>query len=240
MFMHQFLGRKLTRQSALTREEIADLEALPIQLKELAADESVVLDGSRPTSCCAVSKGFLYRSKVTGDGGRQILSFHIPGDIPDLQSLFLPVMDYDLRALKGAIVGLIDHDAIKNLLDRRPRLVSALWRDTLIDSAAFRDWILNVGKRSAEQRVTHLIAELRARLANVNLLHDETFEFPATQADVADAVGLTSVHVNRVLKELRNAEVLEWARGDVKVLNVEKLHQIARFDPLYLHNTPNT
>ena len=231
----QPLVRKLRKHAELDEADIAAIAALPIDVKHLAPHATIVIEGDRPTQCCLVIEGFAIRSKTTDGGKRQILSVHIPGDIPDLQSLFLPVMEHDLKALSACTVGLIPHEALRALIRARPSVAEALWRETLIDAAIFREWIVNVGRRSASRRLAHFLLEMRQRLEPVGLARDGQFELPMTQADLADTLGLTPVHINRVMKTLRRDGVLEFRKFVVTLSDAEELTDLSDFDDLYLH-----
>ena len=181
--------------------------------------------------------GFICRSKTTDAGKRQILSIHISGDIPDLQSLHLHVMDHDMTTLSRCTVGFIGHEALRALTRERPIVAEALWRETLIDAAVFREWIVNVGRRAAVSRLAHLLAEIGTRLQVMHLSEGDRFELPMTQLDIADALGLTPVHVNRVVQELRRAGLLELRKHAVSLPDLPRLKQLGDFDDLYLHQS---
>jgi CRP-like cAMP-binding protein len=150
-----------------------------------------------------VVEGFACSYKHSHEGKRQIMFFYIPGDIPDLQSLHLEVMDHNIGTLTPTKAAFIPHAALHDLIQRHPGLAAAFWRDTLIDGAIFREWVINVGRRDAYARLAHLLCELVARLSAVGLVTDWSFLLPVTQAELGDATGLSTVHVNRVLQELR-------------------------------------
>lgn len=231
------LIRRIRTDSALEAADIDALARLPILKKELPAHIAIAREGDRPTQCCLLVEGFACRSKTTEAGKRQILSIHVAGDILDLQSLHLQVMDHDLTTLSRSQVGFISHDALRSINRERPAIAAALWRETLIEAAAFREWIVNVGRRPAIHRMAHLMAETSARLEAVGLSAQGRFELPMTQLDLADALGLTPVHVNRVLQELRRSGVLELRKSSVVVLDAVQLKKIGGFDDLYLHQT---
>jgi CRP-like cAMP-binding protein len=231
--------RKLRNNTNLGDDDIDRLRALPIYIRELPANKAIVLEGDRPGQCCLMIQGFSVRSKTTDVGKRQILSIHIPGDVPDLQSLHIHVMDHDFKTLTRCIVGFISHEPLRALTRSRPLIAEALWRETLIDAAIFREWIVNVGRRPATTRLAHLMLEVRHRLAVVGRAGDgRGFELPMTQSDIADAIGLTPVHVNRTLKALREAGLMELHRQVVMIKNEELLLQMADFDNRYLHQNP--
>jgi len=173
--------------------------------------------------------------QVTAEGKRQITAFHIPGDIPDLQSLHLEVLDTSLGTLSRCKVGFIQHEALQELCDRHPRIANAMWRETLIDAAIFRDWTANIGRREAYGRIAHILCELIVRLEAVGLTQDHTAQIPITQNEFADATGLSSVHVNRVLQALRADGLIVLRGNTLQVPDWEKLKKAGDFDPTYLH-----
>ncbi|HEU0146525.1 MAG TPA: Crp/Fnr family transcriptional regulator, partial [Bradyrhizobium sp.] len=188
--------------------------------------------------CCLIGEGFAFRSKTTFDGQRQVLSLHIPGEIPDLQSIHLKLMDHDLVTLTPCTLGFISHEEMRPLTRRRPNVAAALWRETLIDAAIFREWVVNLGRRSATTRMLHLLAELYYRLEAIGQARDGMFEFPITQTQLADCLGLSTVHVNRVLQELRKQDLVKVNRSEFQLLKLEELRDLAGFDPAYLHQDP--
>lgn len=231
------LVRKLRTSTALDEDDFRAVERLPIVTKELPPHTAIVREGERPTQCCLLVDGFACRSKTTDAGKRQILSVHIPGDVPDLQSLHLHVMDHDLTTLSRSTVGFISHEALRAITRERPMVAEALWRDTLIDAAVFREWIVNVGRRAAVNRLAHLLAEIGRRLQTVGLAADHKYELPMTQLDLADALGLTPVHINRVVQTLRRDGLLELRKHSVSLPDLPRLKKLADFDDLYLHQS---
>lgn len=229
------LLRKLALSTSLNTDDVKALERLPMIVKEVGAHSAIVREGERPVQCCLVIDGFSCRSKTTDAGKRQILSIHIPGEIPDLQSLHLHIMDHDLTTLCRSVVGFISHEALRALTRERPLIAETLWRETLIDAAVFREWIVNVGRRSAVVRLAHLLAEIGSRLQNTGLAAGDRFELPMTQLDLADALGLTPVHVNRVVQELRHGGLLELRKHSVFLPDLPRLKELGDFDDLYLH-----
>lgn len=233
------LIKRLRKYDAISEEDLETIRALPITVKDYPAERPVVRDGQRATECCLIIEGFCIRSKSLADGKRQILSIHIPGEIPDLMSLFLHVMDHDLSTLTPCKLGLINHEALRKLHRRRPNVAEMFWRDTLIDAAMFREWIVNVGQRPAPARLAHVMMELRERLRVIGShLEGDGFEMPLTQEEIGDALGITGVHVNRVIRQLREDGVVELQRGRVTVLDERKFVELADFDDRYLHLSP--
>jgi CRP-like cAMP-binding protein len=233
------LLRRLTVVSGLDEPDIAAIRALPVAVRHWEAGRVIVADGERPTNCCLVVEGFCVRSKTTASGQRQILSIHIPGEIPDLQSLHLHRMDHDLISLVPSTLGFISHTTVRALTRASPNVTEALWRDTLIDSAIFREWIVNVGQRPAANRLAHTVVELRRRLAITGRGAGDTFEMPLTQEQISEALGITPVHANRIIKQLRDDGIVDISRGRVVVLDEAKLAELAHFDDRYLHLDPS-
>lgn len=219
-------------------QDVEAVRSLPIAVKHYQPGQVIARDGDRPTECCLISKGFCVRSKTTSNGRRQILSIHIPGEIPDLQSLHLHVLDHDLTTLTECALGFISHASLREVTRRKPNVAEILWRDTLIDAAMFRDWIVNVGQRQAPSRLAHIIVELRERLKVIGQVQGDRFEMPLTQEQIGEAMGITPVHANRIVKQLRDDNVLEFHRGGVRVIDEQKLLELADFDGLYLHQRP--
>lgn len=232
------LIRRLRISSGISEDDVNEIEALPIVVRQFSAETPVVRDGERATDCCLIADGFCVRSKTIASGKRQILSIHIPGEIPDLMSLFLHVMDHDLVTLTPATLGFINHETLRKLHRRRPVLAEMFWRDTLIDAAMFREWIVNVGQRPAPARLAHVMIELRERLRLIDRVDGNDFEMPLTQEQIGEALGITAVHANRVIRQLRQDGIVEFNRGRVTVLNEPKFLELADFDGRYLHQSP--
>ncbi|UGX99189.1 Crp/Fnr family transcriptional regulator [Bradyrhizobium barranii subsp. barranii] len=232
------LVRRLRTSSGISDDDVKEIEALPIAVRQYSAEAPVVRDGERATDCCLIADGFCARSKTIASGKRQILSIHIPGEIPDLMSLFLHVMDHDLSTLTPCTLGFIRHETLRKLHQRSPSVAELFWRDTLIDSAMFREWIVNVGQRPAPARLAHVMIELRERLRVIERLDGNSFEMPLTQEQIGEALGITAVHANRVIKQLRQEGIVELHRGRVTVLDERKFLELADFDGRYLHQSP--
>jgi len=228
----EMMIRKLRQHSELPNEDVQALRSIVTPVKNLPQDTPIIREGQLSTQCCVILSGFAYRSKVLQDGKRQILSFHIAGDIPDLHGLPLKRMDHDLTTLSATRLGFIDHDALERILSTRPALARALWRESLVDAALFRQWIVNLGARSASGRMAYLIAELRQRLGAMDMVANEQFDFPITQSKLADALGLSIVHVNRVLQAFRAQGILDVRRRTVTLGDLEKIVQLGGFDSL--------
>jgi CRP-like cAMP-binding protein len=232
---HHHLIRKLESVSGLTEEEKRALMALPFLAREFPADQDVVTIGDRPSECCVIIKGWACRYKVTPTGGRQIMSLHIPGDMPDLQSLFLRKMDHSVAAMTPITVAFIPHRDVHDLIRRYDGIAAALWRDALVDAAIFREWMVGIGRRSAHQRIAHLFCEMAVKLEEVGLNDGRTYPWPVTQVEISDALGLSDVHVNRVIRDLRSDGLVEIRRGSFVMNDPDGLKTRGQFDPAYLH-----
>jgi CRP-like cAMP-binding protein len=226
---------KLESIADLTNDERQALLALPMRVQDYEADQDIVREADRPSQCCLLLDGFMIRFKFTEKGKRQIFAVHTPGDLPDLQSLHLKTMDHSLGTVTPCKLAFIPHEAMGALTLAHPRLGHILWRDTLIDAAIFREWMLGIGRRSAKTRIAHLLCEVFTRLKAVGLVKDDAAFMPITQAEVGDSLGLSTVHVNRMLQELRADGLFTWDAGMFVVRDWERLKEAAEFDAAYLH-----
>jgi CRP-like cAMP-binding protein len=229
------LLRKLESVASLSAEEKAAILNLPVTVRQMRADHDIVRERDRPTQSCLVLDGWLCRYKILESGARQIFSFHIAGDIPDLQSLHLRTMDHNLGTLVQSTVAFIQHESVKNLAKDFPHICNVLWRDTLIDAAIFREWMVGMGRRDAPSRIAHVLCELFIKLQAVGLTKDHSCHFPITQSVIGDALGLSTVHVNRSLMELRGKGLIKLEKQVLTILKRDELRGEGGFDPLYLH-----
>jgi CRP-like cAMP-binding protein len=235
---HQSLNqliRKLESVTTLSEDERKTILELPVRVRDLRADEDIVREGDRPSQCCLLAEGFLCRYKTLPNGNRTIMAFYVRGEIPDVHSLHIDVMDDSLGSVGPSKVALIAHDAMKQLIHRHPGIGDAFWRDTLIDAAIFREWIVNVGSREAYSRIAHLICEIFLKLKAVGLTNGTSFGFPITQSKLGEATGLSTVHVNRSVQALRADGLIVLERGRCTISDLERLKEAAMFDPTYLH-----
>jgi CRP-like cAMP-binding protein len=234
----QGLERVLARLESRISLEHADREAiraLPLTRRTLEAASYLVREGEPPETCAILLRGFAYRHKVTGDGARQILSVHMPGEFLDLQNSFLLVADHNVQALTRCEVATLPVPALRALAEEHPRLALAMWIDTLVDAAVFREWIVNVGQRDATSRIAHLLCEFALRLHAAGMAEERAYELPMTQEQIADAVGLTPVHVNRVLQTLGRTNLIHRDKRSVAILDWDALRDVGDFNSRYLH-----
>lgn len=229
------LLRKLESIATLSDEDRQVIESLPARIRTLRSGQDVMREGDTPSQCCLIVDGWICRYKMLDEGRRQIFSFHIPGDMPDVQSLHLQTMDHSLSTVTDATVAFIPHENIRDLMLRFPRLGALLWRDTLIDAAIFREWMAGIGRKSAFGRIGHLFCEMYAKLEAVGLASDHRFSLPVTQGGLADALGLTTVHVNRTLQEMRRQGLITLRDNTLVVHAWDELVRSSEFDPTYLH-----
>ncbi|MCJ2017085.1 Crp/Fnr family transcriptional regulator [Methylobacterium sp. E-065] len=229
------LIRKLESVTRLSDEERHAIEALPVRVRTLSARQDIAREGDLATQCCLILEGWAYRYKLLSEGRRQIFSFHIAGDIPDLQSLHIPLMDHNLGTMTQATVAFIPHESMHDLTARFPSIAAKLWRDTLIDAAIFREWLIAMGRRPAFEHLAHLFCELYLKQEAVGLAGDHRCSLPITQVDLADATGMTGVHINRVLKEMRGRGLITLHRQTLVVKAWDELIRASEFDGKYLH-----
>ncbi len=229
------LIRKLELLGPLSQEERRTLEGFPLDAWQVGADQNLVRAGERPSDCKLVVSGFACRHKLLEDGRRQIVSFHVPGDILDLAGLLLGSVDHGISTLTQAGIVSIPHATLLGWVECHPNLGRLLWRDTMIDASVYQEWVVNVGRRPARMRVAHLLCELVARLRAAGLTRGHSCLLPITYAEVADATGLTAVHVNRVLQDLHADGLVEIGSGALVVPDWKGLTRAGSFDPAYLH-----
>jgi len=229
------LIRKLGRLATLDPEEREILAALPYRLEAVPAGTLLVSEGNVVSQCCMLVEGYACRHKTSAEGKRQIVSFHVAGDILDIQHLMLERADHNVETVTAAQVAWVATEKLKTLALERPNIGEALWRDALIDASVFREWVLNVGRRDAKTRIAHMLCEFGARAIAAGVATADQILLPLTQEQIADATGLTAVHVNRMLRYLREAGALSVVPRGVCIEDFELLKSISSFDPTYLH-----
>ncbi len=227
--------RKLMKRSELEPRDIAALEALPCRMIASDAGTYLVREGDKPKDCLVLLSGFVYRSKITGEGARQILAVHLSGDLIDLESGLLNAADYSLQALTCIEGAYIPHQALLEVAEEHPAIGRALWRETLVDGAIYREWILNVGRRNSRQRISHLLCELALRQEAAGLCDGPNYAWPMTQEQIGDATGLTSVHVNRTIQSMRSDGLISITNRSVTINDWHGLSVAGDFRRAYLH-----
>ena len=229
---------KLSHNHGLSDGDRAELGRLPLHEVVIAIGQDVVRAGDQADHCAVILEGLAFGYKMTGDGKRQILCLHLAGDMPDLQSLRFGRTDTGVGAVTGCRVGYMPYAALREICSRSPGLMEVLWRETLVQAAIVREWLLNVGRRDALARLAHLMCEMVFRQRAAGLTSDFSCSFPLTQTSLADALGLSMVHVNRTLQKLRADKLVEWNGRRLTVLDWRRLCVVADFDPAYLHFGP--
>ena len=208
---------------------------LPHTLVRLEPNTYLIREGARVTTCPVLISGFTFRQKLTVFGTRQIVSVQIPGDLIDMQNLFLPVSDHNVQALTAITVAQVKMEALQELVLHRPEIARAIWANALVEASIYREWIVNTGRRDARTRVAHFICEFALRLKVAGLSEGYDFELPMTQEHLADATGLTPVHVNRVLRSLSTDGLIEREKRFIRIAKWDELAREADFTDRYLH-----
>lgn len=225
----------LDRFHELAGADRAAINALPLRTDTIAANQLLVREGERPESCCMLLEGYACRYKTTSGGQRQIVSFHIPGDLLDAQHLELDRADHNVQTITPAKVAWVSKRDIEELLDEHPAIRKAIMRSVFVDASIFREWVLNVGRREAIARVAHLLCEFAARREAAELGTPDHFKLPMSQEEIGDATGLTPVHVNRMLQTLGAQGIIRRNRREVWIVDWDGLRKTADFDSTYLH-----
>ena len=229
------LVNKLRLRTRLDRGDRDALLALPYTPRSLKAAQYIVWEGDRPQQACLLLSGFAIRHKIVAGGRRQILSVHMAGDLIDLHNSLLRVADHNVQMLTAGEVALMPLEAVLEISRARAAVGTALWYETLVDGSIFREWIANVGRRDARTRIAHLLCEVALRLEVAGLGSRSGYELPMTQEQLADATGLTPVHVNRTLQALGADGLINRTKRDIRVADWAALADVGDFDAKYLH-----
>jgi CRP-like cAMP-binding protein len=237
--MTNLLTRKLEALAPLSDADKRLLDVVVREARKVGPHVDLIREGEAPSDVHLILEGFACRYKVDPTGGRQIMAYLVPGDFCDLHVFILKAMDHSIGTLSPCSIVSIDRARIIELTER-PTIARALWWATLVDEATLREWVVNVGARPAEKRVAHLMCELLVRLRAVGLADGGSYELPITQTELADTVGLSAVHVNRVLQRLRALELITFTKGRLVILDVEKFNAFSGFNPNYLHLSRQT
>lgn len=229
------LIRKLENLTPLSAEDRSLLEQLSSRTRPVRARTDLIREGDSPQGAFLVMEGIACRYKLRAGGGRQIMAYLLPGDFCDLDFALLNEMDHSIGALSACQVVQISAETVQDVLLNHPAIARALRLSTLVDQATLREWLVNIGRRFAEERLAHLLCELMTRLAAVGRVSEDAYDLPLTQVDLADTVGLTSVHVNRTLKVLRKEGLIAMTGRRVRILDLPRLQALAEFKANYLH-----
>ena len=227
--------RKLEGLATLSEEDRAVLQRITAEHRVVPARTDLVREGSKPDGVFVVMDGFVCRHKYQPDGQRQIMAYLLPGDFCDLDVALLETMDHTLTTISACSVVHIRPQTIAELVEHHPRIARALRMTTLVDEATLREWLVNIGCRSALGRMAHLFCELFVRLRAVGLAAENRYAIPLTQTNLGDTTGLTTVHVNRTLQEMRRQGLIELKGGQLTILDMPRLKKVGGFKPNYLH-----
>jgi CRP-like cAMP-binding protein len=226
---------KLRARDRVTPEEERVLLDSVSEIRDIPAGRTIVRAGVNLNESNLLVQGIIARYKDLADGQRQIMELHVAGDFVDLHGFLLKRLEHHVGTLTAVRIAIFPHDRLRHITEDHPHLARMLWFSTLMDASIHREHILSVGRRSAQSRIAHLLCELYLRLEVVGLAAKGRFDLPLTQADIADVSGLTSVHVNRMLKSLRDEELLTFRGGEVIIHDWQRLQQVAEFSPDYLY-----
>jgi CRP-like cAMP-binding protein len=225
--------QKLMNLVDLSEDDVAALIDATANPRDYAARQDIIREGDRPGPVFVILEGWACRYKILPSGTRQIMAFMLPGDACDLHAGMLEEMDHSLQSITRSKIALIPGARMESLLIEHPRIANAMYKSQLIDEGTLRAWIVSMGRRSSIGRVAHLMCELYLRSGPTD--GDGEVALPISQIVLADALGMTPVHVNRVLRDLRLAGAMSLKRGALTIIDPVKLVLIAGFDENYLH-----
>jgi len=226
---------KLRARDDISAEEEQAIRGLFSQVIEVPADRTVIRHGEDLQHSLLLLSGWLARAKDLPSGQRQMAELHVAGDFADLHSFTLKRLDHDVIAVTRCRLALAPHERIREVTERFPHLGRVFWLMTNIDAAIQREWTLSLGRRTAIARMAHLFCELNVRLGLVGLAQNNSYDFPLTQVELGECLGLTSVHINRTLQELRRQRLLDLENRRITIHDLNALKQVAEFDGLYLY-----
>lgn len=232
--MRNPLIRKLEYGAELTADDREMLAAVSAGAYRVPANTDLIGEGERPDKVHLLMEGYGCRYKLLADGRRQIMALFVPGDLCDLHVQILGEMDHSIATLSDASIVDISTATVAELIGN-PRINRALWWASLVDEGTLREWLVSMGQRDSAEQMAHVFCELYVRLDSLGRVEGGSFDFPLTQEDMADLMGITQVHVNRTLMKLREAGLVDWAKGRLVVHDFDRLRQFGGFDPNYLH-----
>jgi len=227
--------KKLRVRDDISAEEESAIRAMVGEIREYRADQIIIRRGQDLKESVLLLDGWIARTKDLSDGGRQISELQFSGDFTDIHGFTLKRLDHNIATITPCRVALVPHENIRATLDRFPHLMRVYWLMTNIDAAIHREWTVSLGRRSALARMAHLFCEIRERLNVVGLAENDTYEFPLTQQELGECLGLTAVHVNRTLQELRRRGLIRVENRLVTIPDLRALKSAGEFDPYYLY-----
>jgi CRP-like cAMP-binding protein len=226
--------RRLLLRSLLSEDEQQAILALPYRQVHLGPHREIVAPRKTVDYACLLADGLLARFDEMLDGGRSITALHIPGDMSDLHSVVLPTAGWGIATLTASTILQVPHIAIREIAQKYPAIATAFWRDGSTDANVVAKWVANIGRKSTRARIAHLLCEMGWRMDAAGLGTRERYALPATQEQIGDATGVTGVHVNRVLRDLREEGVASHRNNLVEIFDLERLVAVAEFDPAFL------
>jgi CRP-like cAMP-binding protein len=229
------LVRKLEGFSHLSEAERAALEGLAWQVESVPAHSDLAFEGDKPRGVLLIMGGMAYRYRMRGNGARQILAYLVPGDMGDLDTDLFDHMDHGIATFSACKVVWIEPEALSDLRQSHPVIDRTLRMSSLVDTATLGAWVMNVGCRMAIERLAHLFCELLLRLQAVGLATENSYALPLSQGELADTTGLSDVHLNRSVQELRRRGLIHLSARTLTILDVPALMTLAEFRPDYLH-----
>jgi CRP-like cAMP-binding protein len=227
--------KKLRKRTDISSEEERAIRGIVAETRRLPSDEVIIRSGEELNSSLLLLDGWMARSKDLQSGERQVTELHIAGDFADLHGFTLKRLDHDVLTLTECTVAVVPHDRLKDLTERFPHLSRVYWYETNVDAAFHREWALSLGQRSAISRMAHLFCEIYARLDVVGRTAGNGCELPLTQRELSECLGLTVVHANRTLQELRRRGLVELENRYLRIIDRRGLEGVAEFDPAYLY-----
>ncbi|WP_134495982.1 Crp/Fnr family transcriptional regulator [Microvirga pakistanensis] len=228
------LIRKFEQFDRISDRERQLLEEIIVRQRAVSRGEDMLREGDRPTESTVLITGFAVRYSLLRNGKRQITALHVPGDFVDLHSFLVKKMDHAVMAITPCTVGMVPHETLHGISESHPHLARLLAVNIAVDGAIHRQWIVAMGRRSALEHTAHLLCELFLRLQVVGLTEGYSFKLPLTQAELGDSLGLSTVHVNRVLQDLRKENLITWRGETVVITDWPRLQEVAEFDPTFL------
>ena len=238
--MIDVLIRKLRARHEVSAEEEQALRGMRWSERRFERNQVMVRSGEELDHSMLLLSGFVVRSKLANDGSRQIVETNMAGDFIDLHGFILKRLEHEISAASRCGVAMVPHEELKRITHARPRLTRVLWFQTLVDAAIHREWMLVLGKKRSRARIAQFFCEMHSRLQLVGLANTGGYELPFSQEELADITGMTPVHLNRCLKELRDGGLVTFRNGRVELHNVEGLRRDAQYDPAYLHIGPHS
>lgn len=226
---------KLSSFIDLSEADRGHLDHLASFTSTMRAGQDVIREGDRPERVILLLAGWAYRYKVLSNGSRQIVAYLLPGDLCDAHVFILDKMDHSIGLLSDATIASIPREMMMDVTERAPAIARALWWSTMVDEAILRHWLINIGGRDTFDRIAHLFCELWERAVKVGLATSDAFDLPLTQEQLGDTVGVTGVHINRVLQRMRADGMIAFEGKRLTILNMAEMRRAAGFDPNYLH-----